>query len=101
MKATILTSLAFVSGLGLVSAQHANEPSKWEKSAAVGLTLTKGNSDTVTFTGNVLGTKKSKVDEWALGADFTYGENQGSKSAETAHAFVQYNRLFTERFYGY
>jgi putative salt-induced outer membrane protein YdiY len=76
-------------------------PPAWEKSAALGLTLTRGNSDTVLFTGNVLGTRKSKVDEWTLGADAAYGKNQDVKNNETLHGFVQYNRLFTENWYGY
>jgi putative salt-induced outer membrane protein YdiY len=73
----------------------------WEKSAALGLSLTRGNSDTLLFTGNVIGTRKSKVDEWTLGADASYGKNQGVKNNETLHGFAQYNRLFTENWYGY
>jgi putative salt-induced outer membrane protein len=80
----------------------APEPApKWEKSAALGLTLTRGNSDTILFTGNVLGTKKSKVDEWSIGADAAYGKDRGVKNNEMLHGFVQYNRLFTENWYGY
>jgi len=57
--------------------------------------------------------KKWEKNEINLGADGVYGEDQvelpasagGGKttqtSAESAHAFAQYNRLFTERIYGY
>lgn len=76
-------------------------PPKWEKTAAVGLTLTRGNSDTALFTGNVLGTRKSPVDEWAVGADASYGEDDGDKNNEALHGFIQYNRLFTEKWYAY
>ena len=79
------------------------EKSPWESSASLGMTLTKGNSDTLLVTANILSTRKDpkSKNEWRLGADGTYGENQGDRNAESAHAFVQYNRLFTERFYGY
>ena len=73
----------------------------WETSAAVGLTVTKGNSDTVTGTGNVIAQKKWERAELRLGADVTYGENEGVKSAESYHAFGQYNKLLNERVYGY
>jgi putative salt-induced outer membrane protein YdiY len=73
----------------------------WEKSAALGLTLTRGNSDTLLFTGNVLASRKGKQHEISLGADATYGENNDVKNAESLHGFAQYNRLFTDRFYGY
>lgn len=74
---------------------------KWESSAFAGLTLTRGNSETVLFSANVKTQRKDKDNEWALGADATYGENNSVKNNETIHGFGQYNRLFNERFYGY
>ena len=74
---------------------------KWDTSAAAGLTLTRGNSDTVVFTANILANRKGTPNEWSLGADATYGENNSVKNNESLHGFVQYNRLVTERFYGY
>ena len=76
-------------------------PPKWETTAALGLTLTRGNSDTLLFTGNILGTKRSKVDEWSLGADGSYGKNSGVKNNEALHGFAQWNHLFNEKFYGF
>ena len=76
-------------------------PPKWESSAFAGLTLTRGNSDTILFAANVKTQRKDPENEWALGADVTYGENNSVKNNETIHGFGQYNRLFSERFYGY
>jgi putative salt-induced outer membrane protein YdiY len=75
----------------------------WDTSAAVGVTLTRGNSQTLLVTGNILGDRKWDHDknELRLGADATYGEDHNVKNAESEHGFGQYNRLFTERFYGY
>ena len=73
----------------------------WDTSAALGFTLTRGNSDTLLFTANILTGKKWDQNELAFGADATYGENDGNKNAESLHGFGQYNRLFTERAYGY
>ena len=84
-----------------VAAPTPPPPPKWEKTAAVGLTLTEGNSDTLLITGNVLASRKGERNEISLGADGTYGENNDVKNNETLHGFVQYNRLFTDRFYGY
>lgn len=75
--------------------------SDWETSAAVGFTLTSGNSDTLLLTGNMLGVRKWDRNELNLGADGAYGETEDVKNAESLHGFAQYNRLFTERFFGY
>ncbi len=74
---------------------------KWEASTSAGVTLTRGNSDTVLFTANILAAKKWDKNELRLGADGSYGENNNVKSAESAHAFGQYNRLFNEKAFGY
>ena len=75
----------------------------WQKSAALGLTLTRGNSSTLLFTGNIAAARKQDKNEILLGADGTYGKNSGVKNAESLHAFGQYNRLFgkEDRWYGY
>lgn len=85
----------------------------WQSSISAGLTLTRGNSDTLLVTGGVRTEKKDKVNEWSFGADGAYGENKidtGSganktsryvKNTDTAHLFGQYNHLFTEKFYGF
>ena len=73
----------------------------WQGSVTAGLTLTRGNSDTLLFTAGVLTSKKTPDNEFKLGADGAYGENSGVKNVDTEHAFGQYNDLFTDRFYGY
>ena len=80
------------------------EKSPWENSASLGLTLNQGNTDTLLITANILSVRKDPKKpqhELSLGADGTYGENEGDKNAESAHGFAQYNYLFTEKFYGY
>ena len=85
----------------------------WNGSIAAGLTLTRGNSDTLLVTAGALTEKKGPVNEWSLGADGAYGENkvttgtgtnktsQYVKNTDMAHLFGQYNHLFSEKFYGY
>jgi putative salt-induced outer membrane protein len=74
---------------------------KWEKSAAIGLTLNKGNTDNLLFTADVLATRKWISDELSLGASGSYGEDDGEKNNETVKGFAQWNHLLTERFYTY
>jgi putative salt-induced outer membrane protein len=76
-------------------------PTNWVGSVALGLTLTSGNSDTlmVTLTGRA--DKKWDANEISLGLDASYGEDEDVKNNETLRAFGQYNRLFTDRWYGY
>ncbi len=79
----------------------------WDLSASAGLTLTRGNSKTLMAVGNLLATKKWFKNEIDLGADAAYGEstdpNTGvnSQTANQVRGFAQYNRLFTERLFGY
>lgn len=104
-------AVALLGGGMIVLAQTpAPAPEKkpaWERSASVGLTLTRGNSETLLATANILAAKKWEHNELSLGADGTYGETKlpgatnSTKNAESLHGFIQYNRLFTERLYGY
>ena len=73
----------------------------WVSSAAVGLTLTRGNSDTLLLTASVGTQRKTPDNEYIFGADGSYGKNDGVKNSETLHGIAQYNRLFSDRFYGY
>ena len=73
----------------------------WESSVTAGLTLTRGNSDTLLFTTGAVTDKKTPDNEFKIGGDAAYGENSGVKNVDTEHAFGQYNDLFTDRFYGY
>lgn len=93
-----------VAGLAtfVVVAQAADEPKKlWDHSVGLGFTLTRGNSDTLMGTANWLSQAKWDKNEVRMGADGTYGETDGARSAQSARGFGQYNRLFTDRFFGY
>lgn len=102
---TALLSLASFSPCSAADSTNAppTEPPKpkWERSAAAGLTLTRGNSDTILLTASILALRKAEKNELSLGADGTYGEFEDTKNNETLHGFAQYNRLFTDRWYGY
>lgn len=75
-------------------------PPRWNSTFTAGLTLTSGNSDTLTATA-LLGTeKKWDMNEAAFGIDGAYGEQDGDKNVEILHGFGQYNRLFNERLFG-
>jgi putative salt-induced outer membrane protein len=106
--ANSLTIGTLAMGLNSVSingqdAKPAEEPAKpkWSRSAFLGATITAGNSDSVLVTANVLAERKGGPNEYSLGLDGAYGELDSEKNVETLHGFAQYNRLFTERFYGY
>jgi putative salt-induced outer membrane protein YdiY len=74
-------------------------PPAWPTTAALGLTLTRGNSDTTTLAANINSEHKTKQYEILLGADGTYGTVSGVENAEQLHGFGQYNYLATDRFY--
>ena len=96
---TDFAALMFVPGAANQTALT-NKPA-WESSLSIGFTLTRGNSDTLLATANIQTHRKTAFNEITLGADAAYGDNNSVQSANNAHAFGQYNHLFTERFFGY
>jgi putative salt-induced outer membrane protein YdiY len=99
----MVVCLAAVSALGQATDASTQDPKKpiWDTSAAVGLSLTKGNSDTLLVNANIQTARKWAQNELNLGADLTYGENDGEKNAESYRGYAQYNRLFTDRWFAY
>lgn len=108
-------AMALVTGTVLLAAQSASaqapapEPEKpkgWESSAAAGLTLTKGNSESWLATLTINSARKWKTDEVLLGAGLGFGENKDvdtgvrTKTQDYLMGFGQWNHLFTERLYG-
>ncbi len=83
------------------AAAETPEPSKWETSAGVGVTLTEGNSETSLFTINAQALRKTSQSEFSLGADAGYGENDGEQNVGYVKGFAQYNYLWTERWFAF
>ncbi len=79
-------------------------PKKWDTSAAAGLTLTRGNSETLLVTLGLDTKRKWEKDEAAFGISGGYGESKvngvNTKNTEFLQGYGQYNYLFTPRFYG-
>jgi putative salt-induced outer membrane protein YdiY len=72
----------------------------WESLLTAGVTLTRGNSDSLLATAKIVTDKKTPVNEYNLGADATYGSANGVPNTETFHGFGQWNHLFTPNWYG-
>ncbi|HEY6227848.1 MAG TPA: DUF481 domain-containing protein [Verrucomicrobiae bacterium] len=90
-----------LAALSLTAAGYSQSTNKWESSAGLGLTLTRGNSDTLLFTADAQTAKKYTSDELSFGASISYGEQNDIKNNEAAKAYGQWNHLFSKRFYGY
>ncbi|HEX4119162.1 MAG TPA: DUF481 domain-containing protein [Verrucomicrobiae bacterium] len=89
-------------------AQTAASPAtNWQTSATVGLTLTRGNTDTTLFAFSVASERKMTNDDLKLGADIIYGtskiqgEGNSQETADSDRGSVQDNHSFTDHFYGY
>ena len=81
------------------------EKEAWHGDVAFGLSLAKGNSDTLLLNAAAKATKLWSDNELSLGADGQYGLNNWGRSnevktADNIHGFTEYKRLFTDRFYG-
>jgi putative salt-induced outer membrane protein YdiY len=100
-KINCLTLAVFsaISGYALAQTQPETNTNRWETTAALGVTLTSGNSDTLLMTLSLDTKHKWNQNEVAFGLSGGYGESEDVKNTEFINGFGQYNRLFTERFY--
>lgn len=73
----------------------------WVSTLTAGLTLTRGNSDSLLATAKIITDKKTPVNEFNMGADVTYGSANGVANNELYHGFAQWNHLFSEKWYSY
>lgn len=96
---------ALWSGASLDAATVSN---RWDANVAAGLTLTRGNSDTLLTTFTFKALRKATNNEMLLGAAGSYGEATTHRDEEdeatrttaaNVQAYAQFNYLFTERFY--
>jgi len=86
---------------GVLSTNVATNHFEWQSTITFGLTATTGNSDSALVTGIIQTHKKTLDDEWTFHGDAAYGEASSVQNNDTLHGFVQYNHLFSNRWYGY
>lgn len=99
---------AVLVGCGAATTQAQNAPpastNKWDTTAAAAVTLTRGNSESFLATVSLDTKKKWSRDEVAFGVAGGYGESTvndvNTKNTEFVKGYGQYNRLFSDRFYG-
>jgi putative salt-induced outer membrane protein YdiY len=77
------------------------EESAWQSKAAAGLSLAKGNSDTVSLSLELTADQKTQKHETSLGALFAYGETGAIPTEQNGKAFAHYNMLSGGRTYLY
>lgn len=73
----------------------------WQNTITAGLTLTRGNSDTVLTSLKYYTDKKTPINEFTIEGDGTYGSAAGIANNETLHGFSQWNHLFSPSWYSY
>jgi putative salt-induced outer membrane protein YdiY len=101
MTSAVIAGFGFTDSWNAAFAQTTNTVPQWDVSVALGLTATKGNSDTVQVSLTGRADKKWDNNELHLGIDGTYGEQNDVKNNESIGAFAQLNHLLTERWYVY
>ena len=88
-----------VSGLLGGAAAGNTDASGWEVTGATGLSLAKGNADSVAYSLQALATYEGQFWEGLVGGDYFYSENEGVTSTDSLRIFGQGQRLLTERLY--
>lgn len=74
---------------------------EWKSSASLGLTVAKGNTDTLLVNGQIASEKITKHNEFTVGLEGGYGEQNTVKNIESLHGYGQWNHLFTPRLFSY
>jgi len=108
--AIAVTVASFVVGAAGGRAQDVEKP--WDRSMAVGFSLSEGNSQSLLFNAGAKAEKIWKADELRLGIDGAYGvtsrdntpgpgnPDSAETSTETLRGLIDYKHLFNERLYG-
>ena len=102
--AILIVTSAFL--VRTVSAQApADDKMAWHGDFNAGLSLTRGNSQTLTLNGGASATKLLPSDEFRFGINGAYGLTDWNKageatSAENVAGFGDYKHLFSDRFFG-
>jgi len=101
MKTAVLTVL-FTGAVALPAQTPppAKPAPKWESTANVGFSLTRGNSKTVLANAGLQTSKKWENDDVTISAGMALGENNGVRNLENYQAMMQYNHTFKGPFYG-
>lgn len=73
----------------------------WESSISAGFTLTRGNSHTLLYEGEIRTARKTPKNEYSLGAGGAYGSQDSQENVNNYHGFGQWNHLFTKKLYDY
>ncbi len=74
---------------------------RWANTVTAGVTLTRGNSDSLQATAKIESNKKTPNDEYNLESDATYGSANGVANSELYHGIGQWNHLFSPKWYAY
>src|SRR5581483_10631256 len=74
---------------------------RWDDSLSFGITLTRGNSDTLLTAAGLKLHRLDLTNEVLLTVDGAYGRTGSTENNESLHGVGQYNHLFTDRVYGY
>lgn len=102
MERKTTVALTVLSGLALTAmAQEAAAKHGWKTTAALAAGLSRGNSDTANVALTLNTERKWDKNEFFGGAGMYYGETDDETTTASANGFLQYNRLFTERLYGF
>ena len=106
-RAIVLAAALVCVGSGLAFAADEAAPTSkqgWDSTAAASATLTRGNSETFLGTLSLDTKRKWAHDEVGFGISGGYGETTvkdvNTKNTEFLQGYGQYNRLFSDRFYG-
>jgi putative salt-induced outer membrane protein len=85
----------------LLSLTNAVVKYPWNSSITAGLTLTRGNSDTLLAQTKFMTDRKTPANEYNFEADASYGSDSGVENNQTFHGTGQWNHLFSKRLYNY
>jgi len=101
----VISSAARAQTVAVSTNPPSANPPVWHGDMALGLSLARGNANTFLLNGSATADNSWEQNELKLGTDGQYGLNNWgqtnqTQSTEAVHGFVEYKRLFTDRFYG-
>ncbi|MBT7958449.1 MAG: DUF481 domain-containing protein [Akkermansiaceae bacterium] len=77
----------------------ADTPTRWDNTAAAGISLAQGNSDNLSYNLRLLSLYEHNNIEAKIGVDWNYAENNDTKNIDSFRAFSEYRYLLSDHAY--
>jgi putative salt-induced outer membrane protein YdiY len=99
MRLRLIAACLLIVGAAMVRAQTPAPKSPWDTIVQAGVTLTRGNSETLLANGGISTARRWTKSDFSSSIFLTYGTDRDRQTTDLLRAYGQYNQTLSERWY--